>query len=229
MKLNPSATPDPVPKIKNIETEGLQKREHHGIQGFASIYVPQSQRFGKRMAIQNKSYQELMAIQNMTKELDQVSSEMLITDGHNGIQTQRADARNGFIRSLSQNKHVPLTVTDFKGIQYKPIKRNTLNKGISPLAQHNTVDLQTQIFEKEANKGKTLLSEKEVENMLQVAKPTIYSKVAEPTETNTRSPFLKSVQKDHNTRKDQPSPYHDHEEDFMLPRKKRDILVSKIG
>ena len=23
MKLNPSATPDPVPKIKNIETEGL--------------------------------------------------------------------------------------------------------------------------------------------------------------------------------------------------------------
>ena len=65
--------------------------------------------------------------------------------------------------------------------------------------------------------------------MLQVAKPTIHSKVAEPTETKTRSPFLKSVQKDHKNRKDQVSPYHDHEEDFMLPRKKRDILVSKIG
>ena len=64
--------------------------------------------------------------------------------------------------------------------------------------------------------------------MLQVAKPQIHSKVAEPVE-NTRSPFLKSIQKDHNIRKPHVSPYLDHEEDFTINRKKRDILVSKIG
>ena len=65
--------------------------------------------------------------------------------------------------------------------------------------------------------------------MLQVAKPQIHTKNAESAESNTRSPFLKSVQKDHNIRKPQASPYLDHEEDFTINRKKRDILVSKIG
>ena len=69
-----------------MEIEDLRNKEHNGIQGFASIYVPQSQRFGKRMTVTNKSYQELMAIQNMTKELDQISSEIILNDGINDQQ-----------------------------------------------------------------------------------------------------------------------------------------------
>lgn len=38
------------------------------------------------MTVTNKSYQELMAIQNMTKELDQISSEIILNDGINDQQ-----------------------------------------------------------------------------------------------------------------------------------------------
>ena len=73
------------------------------------------------------------------------------------------------------------------------------------------------MLDKQANRGKTLLTERDVDNILQVGKQHLVTKPQEIMEKSTHSPFLKSVQKNNL------SPYADHIEDFQ--KYKRSIIT----
>ena len=103
-----------------------------------------------------------------------MSSDLLLASGE-GTPNGFVAEKNELLKSIQSAKQHPVAQSAI-GYQYKPLRGNNNIKGHTPTNQQNTVDDQQALLEKNANKGKKMLSEKDVDNILQVGKQQLHAK-----------------------------------------------------